>query len=141
MLLSLILPQLIHLPHPKHGGSSHLAIFAYFSPSTWRALPPVLSLSKSHVPFPPSPLKPPSPGSCSPTPQVKQSPSSSLDPYSFITTIHLKCLTFSLNCWSKYYVWPHHIYSILFFFSFIVVKYTELNIYNLNHFKCTVQWY
>ena len=61
----------------------------------------MLSLSKSHTPFPPSP---PSPGSCSRTPKVKQLSSSSLDPYSFITTIHLECITFSLKFWSKYYV-------------------------------------
>ena len=48
---------------------------------------------------------PPSPGSCSRTPKVKQLASSSLDPYSFITTIHLERITFSLKFWSKYYVW------------------------------------
>ena len=49
--------------------------------------------------------RPPSLGSCSLAPKVKKLSSSSLDPYSFITTNHLERLTFSLKFWSKYHVW------------------------------------
>ena len=100
---------------PDSGPADSLATSQAWVAVTW-LLPSLIFLLLSRVPFflcsaypnytHPSLLSnPPSPGSCSRTPKVKQLASSSLDPYSFITTIHLERITFSLKFWSKYYVW------------------------------------